>query len=735
MNSKHVTGTCIFLLIIAAAVAYETDTSSYSSGDLNITSSDDYLAASNDTLIINLTLDVDTQGVYHFNVKLKDGSNTFQNTSTENFTSSNATAAFGFSTLPLEGEQFDFTVEIRDEEYKIIYLEYMQTDNYTSYEKGISIYNVTDTNYSDSIRISFTANVTNNRTENLTVFLVYGDKDISKTAEVAFTTPQTQASIDFDNETIKSTHYNGIYEIKSILIDNKLFPINQNTSSYNYEDFATTSYIKNITSESIDSNGDNISEYLRFTFETVIKTTGEYTIQTALWTDEFVTVLQASENLSAGTHNLIIDVPAETVYSTYYVGEFVLPSSKLIKTNDTIDIYPEYETELLYYFDFDTPTLPDLTVETEIINSTAIKATITNNGDLPAFNAILDIFNDNISLQKPIAMLASGGSEEFTIEISDYDSLYAVADFSNLVDEEDETNNFAYVLEPYLGVNIDNMFSEYRDYTFGIILSNNGSYSLLDVASTLYTGDNSSITNAEVNLTGGESVIMLMEYEYSADENYTATLNASWNSYAGTGEMDVNIIQTVFNLLNLSEIGQEQFVRVFSFALDNNYSEAVQNVTWNISTGDGTVINPDSADLESHESIISLVEHNYTSGPGEYTLDVSANRQELYINDQLTVVIEALVRMEGLSAVEQNGAYRVFYVLTNNTEEIEFSNMNITFNTGESKYISPLFNLTGLENMLSFVEHNYSSSGNYTVNATVIQDSYKDSELIEISIG
>ena len=105
----------------------------------------------------------------------------------------------------------------------------------------------------------------------LTVTLAYNSSTISKTEEKTLSSGVQVVSIDFDNETIKRTHYNSNFTIDTVVVGNKIFDFDQNTSIYDYEDFANISYIKTIADGRIDSDSNNLSEFLEINFTVEVK--------------------------------------------------------------------------------------------------------------------------------------------------------------------------------------------------------------------------------------------------------------------------------------------------------------------------------------------------------------------------------------------------------------------------------------------------------------------------------
>jgi hypothetical protein len=315
------------------------------------------------------------------------------------------------------------------------------------------------------LRINVSLNVTDNKTSNITVFLSFDNNSISAIAQASLITPFAIVSVDFDNETIKSTHYNGTYNIRTIKVDDKIISTDYTTAVYDYEAFAKTSYIKNISSYTIDNNSNNLTDILRFNVTINVKTANNYTLEGAIYDSDsnLIAYLSKNQSLSAGTQIVSLDLQGSTIYSTYQSGELQLANILLFAGNSTQDVlYSPYTTSHYSFFEFERPPLPDLTVNMTVLNNGSekiINLTVQNIGFAPAFNVFLDLLdNSTYSTQESIAYLNINESQNFTFTInSTYNNSYftAIVDLDNRVDESDESNNLA---SNYLPFSTDKQF-------------------------------------------------------------------------------------------------------------------------------------------------------------------------------------------------------------------------------------------------------------------------------------
>src|SRR3989338_2306588 len=245
-----------FLLISLTSATIEDLINSYTydfyNGTINATSEKDYMIDKdsdnkNDTLIINITTDA-TSGAYKFIVEIIDENKVLINNTEKTLAASDNSADVNFPSELLAKQKFNYSIRINDNDNNLVFRKFnIESHVYKNYETGTNVTRVTDNNINnDSIRISLAIDSSKSGNANITVALAYNSSSISKTQEKGLSIGVQNVSIDFGNETIKSTHYNGNFTIDAIIVGNRIFEFNQSTSIYNYEDFAKTSYIKSI---------------------------------------------------------------------------------------------------------------------------------------------------------------------------------------------------------------------------------------------------------------------------------------------------------------------------------------------------------------------------------------------------------------------------------------------------------------------------------------------------------
>src|SRR3989338_1047200 len=319
----------------------------YYDGNLNVTNHTDYMIDANsngvnDTLIINLTTDSASVRNFTFVVELLDKNGIIINATTSPINNTKNFTDVRFATTSLSQYKYNYTITIYDINDTLIFREYkIETQTYSNYEVGTNVTSISDANVGNNFtRISLTINSAKAVNDNITVVLAYNSSTISKTEEKSLSSGVQVVTIDFDNETIKGTHYNSNFTIDKVVVGDKVFDFNQNTSIYNYEDFAKTSYIKSIKDGRIDSDSNNLSEFLEINFTIEVKTVDTYTISYDLYDqfDNFVANISRTQSLANGTQNVQTLVNGSDIYKTNINGPYVLTFAKLHIGNDTKDI-------------------------------------------------------------------------------------------------------------------------------------------------------------------------------------------------------------------------------------------------------------------------------------------------------------------------------------------------------------------------------------------------------------
>ena len=430
-------------------------------GTINVTTQQDYMIDKNnnnknDTLIINITTDA-ASGNYRIIVEIIDENKVLVNNTEKTLAASDKSASINFPSELLAKQKFNYSIRINDNDNNLVFRKFnIESRVYKNYDTGANVTRITDNSINnDFIRINLTIDPSKSGNANITVTLAYNSSSISKAEEKTLSNGTHVVSIIFDNETIKSTHYNGNFTIDAVIVGSKIFDFNRNTSIYNYEDFAKTSYIKSITGGKIDTNNNNLSEFLEINFTVVIKNTADYTITYDLYDqfNNFIANFSKTQSLNAGTQNVQTLVNGSDIYKTKINGPYVMSFAKLSISNEAEDIIINaHTTNQSFYTDYEKPNLPDLKVTinkifNEINNITNLTINLSNIGNAPAFNIFLDIFNnETYNNNATLDFLDKNNFKIYNLAVTNTSNatlFTTIADFDNSIDESNENNNIA----------------------------------------------------------------------------------------------------------------------------------------------------------------------------------------------------------------------------------------------------------------------------------------------------
>ena len=433
----------------------------FDNGDINVLSFSEYMRdlnsdGANDTLFVNITANLSSPALYYLLVTLDYGDGFIENATYSTITP-NIPVSASFSTAKLSGNKWNYSVQFLDENKSLDFMRYKQgTSYYGSYEAGNSLISVSDVKEGSRLKISLYLNVSLNETKNVTVFLKYNDSFISSTTQAALTSPTENVDVYFDNETMKATHRVGTFNIDKVDIGDKVIDTDQNTSGYDYESFAQTSYIRAYSSQAKDYDSDDLNDVLEINFTVNIKQTGTYNLSYELYDqyDNYVTSMNTQKTFSTtGNQTFQTLVNGTRIYSKALDGQYLMSYAKLAIGNVTYDFVREpYLTDLLYFSEFERPPQPDLYIDMNVTFHPAtgiseVVVNVTNFGEAPAVNAWIDIFdNSTYEAQNFTYMLNASDNIKFNFEIQNTTNstiITAIADFYNYIDESDESNNIA----------------------------------------------------------------------------------------------------------------------------------------------------------------------------------------------------------------------------------------------------------------------------------------------------
>ncbi|MBI4009697.1 MAG: S8 family serine peptidase [Candidatus Aenigmarchaeota archaeon] len=112
-----------------------------------------------------------------------------------------------------------------------------------------------------------------------------------------------------------------------------------------------------------------------------------------------------------------------------------------------------------------------------------------------------------------------------------------------------------------------------------------------------------------------------------------------------------------------------------------------------------------------------------------------SNTYSNYYDPSINITISSALGIPILSVIYQNNTDRTFKFIINNTLDFTLGNISWQFNTDESEiFSSQNVTLQSKEDIFVFTQHNYSSSGNYTITATASNEQYSTSKQINIQV-
>ncbi|MEK6943717.1 MAG: CARDB domain-containing protein [Nanoarchaeota archaeon] len=732
---------------------------SYYNGSISIISSNDYMFDGNsnglnDTLVINLTSS--GSGSFNFIVKLVDSNNFYINVTTKTFSSSDSIQT-NFPTELLLGNFFNYTVEITDLNNELVYRQYKtQTNKYKGYENGSSVIQMSDANIDNNwLRVGPYLNYTKTATVNVTITLRYNSSTISRTEEKLLGPGLNIFGLDFDNETIKSTHHHGNFTIETMVVGDKIFYINKNTSIYNYEDFAKTTYIKSITDTRIDTNNNNLSEFLEINFTVNSFSTETYNLTYDLYDefDNFVISINKTQALSIGDNTVQTLINGSEIYKTKINGPYLVSFAKLAVGAETEDIlFNAYTTSQNAYTDYERPPLPDLHLNISInfddtTNTTNITINLSNIGQAPAFNIFLDIFDNATYNNNGSSSFISNGESiiyEFNITNSSNASLItAIADFDNLVDESNESNNIAQnTKEQIVSLNIESISTIYANSTLRIFefsILNDGDTTVSNIQWQFNTGDNY-IINSTSNislLNAGEKAFVYVQYSYSGDGSYS--INASATGINQGNQILSSMLENleIGNLLitSFDAVNVDASKAIFEIHAKDIADEAISGINWSIDTNkDSILLSNQQFDLQSGETIFIFVQHDYASG-GTYN-PIAVVASSTHSSIKAASVTLHYININNIAVLNESGNKRIFGFDIENGLSTNLTNVNWTLDTRNSNVINATSNiiLQPNEKIFVYIDYNYTSAGIYNINTTARNGTLIDSRNLTIII-
>jgi hypothetical protein len=171
---------------------------------------------------------------------------------------------------------------------------------------------------------------------------------------------------------------------------------------------------------------------------------------------------------------------------------------------------------------------------------------------------------------------------------------------------------------------------------FEFKIKNNENTSISNVNWSFALGDSNIIYASNLlNLTSGEEAFVYVDYNYSSLANriVNATAFSASNIYSKIKYL------TYLNVSNLAVLNSSYTKIIFGFNIKNLYTSNMAAVYWNLTLGDGNIINSTQViALIPNEEIFVLAEYNYPAG-GSYVINATARNGTLIDSKNITVEV------------------------------------------------------------------------------------------------
>lgn len=186
------------------------------------------------------------------------------------------------------------------------------------------------------------------------------------------------------------------------------------------------------------------------------------------------------------------------------------------------------------------------------------------------------------------------------------------------------------------------------------------------------------------------------------------------------------------SITSLSELYSDDTIKIFEFAIFNNNSVALDNVSWDFDTDDSLIINSTkNIVLAVNEYLYVYLKYNFSTG-GIFNVNVTASNASISDTESLTVNVSDLI-ITDFKYIYLDQTEFIFEIKATNLGVIDSNNINWSLNFTDGNIINSTkpFNLTSNEEIFIYAHYNFTVSGYYNVTAKVFNsDSY--TSIIEV---
>lgn len=432
---------------------------SSSTQQMNVTGYKDFMIdkngnSLNDTLIFELNTS-NTAGTFIFIIDLFDRDGVLTNETNRTLSAGANKLNLTFNSILLSQNQFNYSIKVYNESRKLKYRkDKILTQNYADYEEEFRILNLNDAKISKTLLINVTLNSPENKSHATTLFLSYNNLTIFSKGTKSYKAPTSSLTFNFGSETIKKTHFIGNFTVSSIKIGRKTIKADFSTKSYDFRDFAETSYILNFTDNGTDTNENQKFNFLEINASIVILKEGNYTIASSLYDlfGNIVEIKNTSNHFDIGNGTFPIKFNGSSIYGKKLNGPYIIKNIELYENSTLTDRITDAYTTASYNFnDFENEGFPDLVANISVsgdyrygIENVTINFTFANIGIKPAFNVGADMLdNKSFSKSNKSNIINTNSYVTYQLDfanISDFEAT-AIADLQNIVEEVNESNN------------------------------------------------------------------------------------------------------------------------------------------------------------------------------------------------------------------------------------------------------------------------------------------------------
>ena len=424
--------------------------------DTNNNSLDDYL-------VVDVATTINLPGNYSFVGDLmRDGE---MITSYENKVFRDAgsqTAKLYFNPKLLTNGEYNLSLNVNrnylpvfrnDSIYTIIF------DN-TDYEKpDIKINPVSDSIFSNNLRINLDVNVTRDGDYPISSYITDGNSVVMTQKNYTLNNGTNNINLEFDGSEIREKRLDDGLLYSIYVLDEDLrydFDSNYQTNYDLYNLDADYTILRDIYDYNLlDSDADNLTDVLVLEIDVdVYPLFGDtYTLETALYDSYNNYVAQTIDTqYMVGVDTVQLLINGTDIYNSKVNGPYVLNYVRLKQNNVTLDYVVEpYTINISSYSDFERPEFADVTLTEEdvdfnITGDIAYFDIITHNlGTGNAYAIGLSIYDENYEMiyERLLSYIEAGDLKEvgMNVNISNNTYVYISLDIDNFVEEYNETNN------------------------------------------------------------------------------------------------------------------------------------------------------------------------------------------------------------------------------------------------------------------------------------------------------